>query len=281
MRPEESWPRFRPASPFEQASLLFSFFGVKTLYTLIASLLLFLLWSRKSARTSAIVRALGCFLIGETACFVNVLFFAEGSVPLEHIHGMFMTGSIGFACYGALSLLPTAREKGGNPLACPLRDLCRTCQQSAANACKFTRLYRLLLPGLATLALLPLSVSLRDDAYPVLLLGHLHGYGHPVVHQLFELRYLPIVAAALLLLAGLTQIGHSPQVKQSAQILAATGFGAMGFSFLRMMLFVPYAQDQQWFAFWEEWTELLYIGGFAATLWLFRPEFFADIGKTR
>ena len=55
-----------------------------------------------------------------------------------------------------------------------------------------------------------------------------------------------------------------------SKILFSAAVGAMGFSLLRLMLVAPFSDNQVWFAFWEETTELIYVGLIGAVLALFQ-----------
>jgi hypothetical protein len=66
--------------------------------------------------------------------------------------------------------------------------------------------------------------------------------------------------------AGLVERGAMVYSK----ILFSVALGAMGFSLLRLMLVAPFSDNQVWFAFWEETTEVLYVGVVGAVLVFFR-----------
>ena len=55
-----------------------------------------------------------------------------------------------------------------------------------------------------------------------------------------------------------------------AKVLLASGLGFFGFSMFRLVLFQVYRDNLTWFVFWEEVTELIYIVGVGAVLWIFR-----------
>ncbi len=137
-------------------------------------------------------------------------------------------------------------------------------------------MFLLLLPATAVLATLPLFSLFRSLAYNTRVLGVLHSYRHPVVHQLYELRYLPVLAMVLLggCFATLSLIERRPLFY--SKVLFSAALGAMGFSLLRLMLVAPFSDHQVWFAFWEEATELLYVGLIGAVLVFFRRGLLAN-----
>lgn len=269
--PDKAWIGFRAASGFEQGLLVFSFFGIKAIYSLMTLALMGLLWGRKAPELRSLWLALTSFFLGETCCFFNVMLYAERSTSLEYGHSLLMAVSLGQATWAALQWATPLLQSA----SCALHPLCGTCTKTARSACRLRRMAQLLVPLLAIVALLPCTAELQGSAYTTLVLGMLHGYGHPVLHQLFELRYLPVVACALFLSCEVTLLWGKRAAAELAPLLFSAGMGALGFSYLRMMLVAPFAHDQLWFAFWEETTELIYIGAVVAVLWLFRPSVFS------
>jgi rhodanese-related sulfurtransferase len=266
----ELWPNFRRASVLEQGLLLGSFFGIKTLYTLLSLGLVAVLWRHTKPELVALRRALLGFLVGETSCFFNVMLFSERCVVLEHIHGLFMAVSLGFACFALFTWLRQSLFRQSETLGCSMNPFCGLCTQR--SVCRLRRLAQFFVPILAALALIPLAAELQDGAYTTLVLGRLHGYGHPVIHQLFELRYLPLVAILLYLACEASLLLSNGSEIEGLLFSAASG--ALGFSYLRMVFVAPFANRLVWFAVWEELTELFYVGAICAVLWIFRVSIF-------
>ena len=61
-----------------------------------------------------------------------------------------------------------------------------------------------------------------------------------------------------------------------SKLLFAAGMGPLGFSLLRFFLFASFKNNQVWFEFWEEATELLFIAGVGIALWIFRDGLLRD-----
>ena len=61
--------------------------------------------------------------------------------------------------------------------------------------------------------------------------------------------------------------------------LFAAGLGFFGFSMFRLVLFQVWRDNLTWFVFWEEATELIYIIGAGAGLWIFRARLFREQEK--
>jgi rhodanese-related sulfurtransferase len=262
---------FREASWFEQGLVVFSFFGLKTFYTLLAALLgiILLLYRKKESKNLLI--ALGCFLFGESCCFVNVMVFSERSVLFEHLHGTFMVLSLAAIVFVVFHRMEVGWRLETDSRECQLKSLCGDCALRQGRSCRFFRVIQLSVGCLAAVALLPVTAELQNEAYVTRVFGFFHGYHHPIVHQLYELRYLPCVAFALygfVLLGLLTK-----SVPRSGLIvIASAATGALLFSYLRLMFVAPFASRLHWFAFWEEFTEFIYIVAIGAMLWLFRDE---------
>jgi hypothetical protein len=266
--PNQDLLHFSRTSFLEQVLPLIAFFGIKTLYTGLAAFGIFLLWRRAEPELLPLNRALFAFIVGETCCFVNVIFFAERSVVFEHIHGLFMAISIGFSCFGLLVWLERCAISNARSRFCALNSLCGTCTLS--STCRLRRLSQLLVPMLASLTLIPLTAEYQSGATTTVILGRLHSYAHPVIHQWFELRYLPLVAFGLFLACEFSLLRKTRIHSRVTPILFSAAVGAFGFSCLRLSLVAPFSTRLVWFTTWEEFTELLYICGILAVLWVFR-----------
>jgi rhodanese-related sulfurtransferase len=263
-------PAFRESPLHEQWAAVGSFFGIKAAYTLLALAIVVLLWGRKERDLSAIRWSMIFFFVGEGCCFVNVMFYFEDSMLLEHLHSVGMVLSVGFIAYGLLEGLDARVIHFSTDARCAMLGLCRGCDKYGDAGCALRKLFLLLIPATALLAVMPLCSDFRNVAYNTRVLGVLHSYRHPVVHQLYELRYLPLLAVLLLAacFTVLWLVERRPVVY--SKILFSAALGAMGFSLLRLVLVAPFSDNQVWFAFWEETTELLYVGLAGAVLLFFQ-----------
>ena len=92
--------------------------------------------------------------------------------------------------------------------------------------------------------------------------------------QLFELRYTPILALAMFILALV--IVRRPRVQvvpPAAQISLCAGIGALGFGAMRLVLGTLYAKNLAWSSSWEEIIEFLSMIFIAYVLYQFRRRF--------
>jgi hypothetical protein len=125
-------------------------------------------------------------------------------------------------------------------------------------------------------ALAPLCAELVPVSYNTTIFGAFYNYSHPIVHQVFEQRYLPVAAFILL---GLSLVLLRPAKQDPmlwSKVFFAAGIGAMGFSFFRLFLLHCYRDNLVWFGAWEEVTELLFVLGVALVLWTFRRALLAE-----
>jgi hypothetical protein len=135
-----------------------------------------------------------------------------------------------------------------------------------------------MIPAIMVMCFLPLSTELLPLSYNTDIFGSSYNYSHPVVHQLFEIRYLPVAALVLLGVSwGVLKLGGTGSVQWS-KVFFAAGIGAIGFSCFRLILLHVYRDHLAWFGIWEEVTELLFIVGTGVVLWLF-PGLMADASR--
>jgi surface polysaccharide O-acyltransferase-like enzyme len=118
-------------------------------------------------------------------------------------------------------------------------------------------------------AALPLSADVHAEVYNTRILGILHTYRHPVIHQIYELRYLPVAAIILLAACFVVLWKVEQRPVPISKILFSAAAGAMGFSLFRLIVVAPFADNQVWFEAWEETTELLYVALIGAVLLIF------------
>jgi len=117
---------------------------------------------------------------------------------------------------------------------------------------------------------MPLLADYQSESYNTVIYGTFYNYSHALAYQLFEFLFCPIAAAALFAASLGVLVFRKSASLEMPKILFAMGAGPMGFALLRMITLAPYAHNQVWFTFWEETTELIFIIGVAAVMWIFR-----------
>jgi hypothetical protein len=114
----------------------------------------------------------------------------------------------------------------------------------------------------------------QDTAYNTTIFDQLYHYGHLRIYQVFENWYC---AAAAVLMFGVSLgilLFKRRDPVGPAKIALAAGAGPLAFGWLRMTLGSAFDQNRVWYAFWEETTELLFLLGVCAVLWIFREALF-------
>jgi rhodanese-related sulfurtransferase len=260
---------FRPSSLFEQWAAVLAFFGLKGVYSILAIWIIVLLWRKKEADLAALRWAMIMFSAGEFCCFLNVMAFFEDSVFLEHMHSTGMVLSLSLIAYAFLEGLDSRVIHCSDEKRCAIADMCGACIKYSDTICGMRRLFLCLMPAIAVLAVIPLFSPFRMTVYNTRILGLLHSYRHPVIHQLYEIRFLP-VAALILLAGGFVVLRFCERRTMTvSKLLFSSALGAIGFSYFRLFLSASFIDAQVWFAFWEEMTELIFIAIIGGTLLVF------------
>jgi rhodanese-related sulfurtransferase/preprotein translocase subunit Sss1 len=250
-------------------------FGVKPLYMLLSLVLIILLRRRRSGDILALRWALIFFLVGESFCAVNYLWFNENSYLIEYFHIAGMVLSFGFLTYALMEGLDKRVIKYGEMAErCAALKLCGSCYKHGDFPCKLRRVFIFLLLCLVILSLIPLSASPFPISYNTTILGTPYHYSHPVVYQLFEIRYAPWAAVVFFAAALWVMWRSKERGFPLAKIFVSVGVGFLAFSFFRLVLFAVYRDNLTWFVGWEEFTELMYVAGVGIFLWIFRQRIF-------
>jgi rhodanese-related sulfurtransferase len=252
-------PAFRPSPLFEQFAAVLAFFGVKTIYSMLAAIIIACLWRKTASDLVAMRRSMTAFFIGEGFCFINVLFYGDHNLLFEHLHSVGMAISLAFFFYSLIEFLDSRLIHYSDEKRCIMTGICGTCFKRADAPCGLRRTLLLSSPLLALTAALPLFSPLRDSAYNTLVFGFVYGYRHPIIHQLYELRYLPCAAIALFALSFLALSLYERRPAPLSKALFSAALGATAFSFLRLILTAVFIDRQVWFAAWEEVSELIYV----------------------
>jgi rhodanese-related sulfurtransferase len=272
---------FRESPLGEQWAAVVSGFGIKPLYTLLSLALAILLWRAPSPDLVALRWAMVFFFIGENLCALNVILYLEGSSLLEHLHSLGMVFCFGFATFALIEGIDLRLLKLTEPgKRCAALGLCQGCIKNSDAPCGLQRTFYFLIPAVATVAAMPLFSEPEIVSYNTRILGTFYNYSHAVIHQLYETRFLP---AAAIVLFGTSLLllrwkGREPILW--SKVFFAAGGGALSFSLFRWILFGTYQPNLVWFAFWEETTELLFVGGVAFVLWVFRAGLFRERSDT-
>ena len=277
----KSFP-WRASTLLEQWAACIAAFGFKPTYMLLSFILI--LWIRKLFSPDLVALRWGLigFLTGEAFCAVNYLFLGEDSYFVEYMHSFGMALAFGFSAYALfLALDQRVVRYGDANRKCALLEQCGACIKNTEVPCAVRRLYLLAIIVFMILALMPLAADTYAVTYNTKILGTEYSYSHPAIYQIFEIRYCPIVALIFFAAALVTFYLRKEDPMPFAKILLASGLGFFGFSMFRLVLFQVYRDNLTWFVFWEEVTELIYIVGVGAVLWIFRGRLFSEAEKEK
>ena len=275
---------YRESSIFEQGTAVITGLVVKPIYTIISLIIIIILWRKNSPDLAALRWALIAFFVGENFCAANYIVYADRSDLFEYFHSYGMVMCFGLATYALIEGFDQRIIKLSDPESrCVALGLCNRCIKYADAPCGLQRVFLFLIPAAAIVSLAPLSADLASVSYNTKIFGRFYNYSHPVLRQVFELRYLPAAAVILFLVSLIVLRFKRIDGVSWSKVFFAAGIGAIGFSFFRLMLFQVYRDNLVWFGAWEETTELLFVLGVGVILWIFRnsllPEFAAAVDR--
>ena len=267
---------FQGLSYFEQSAAVATAFLIKPIYTILALIISIILWKRVEPELKALKWSMVFFFVGENFCAANFLFTDNHDVYLlEYLHSLGMVLSFGFAAFALIEGLDRYAIHFTEPdKKCSLSTFCRRCIKYEPVACGAQSV--LIFVGIAgaLVALMPLSTELHVVSYNTRIWGAPYNYNHPIIYQLFEFRYFPLLASGLFLAAALIlRFGRHNRLHLS-KILFAAAIGPFGFSLFRLIVFYGHRTNLVWMDFWEEITEFIFISGVISVLWFFRRSIF-------
>ena len=91
------------------------------------------------------------------------------------------------------------------------------------------------------------------------------------VYEIYERRVLPALALIAFLISYLPLLrkGDTP-IPFIAKVFLCAGLGALSFSYFRLSLNAIFVNYLIWFEFWEETTELMFVGAIGFVLCKFK-----------
>lgn len=270
----------RSLSPFERLAVTGSSLIIKPIYMIAALFFIAVLWHRRAVDLAALRWGLVLFLAGETACVFNTIAFFRGgeqSDLFEYLHGLGMVLFLGLLTFSLMEGADRRLIHLSQPdRRCTMRPLCQECIKTRAVPCGLRRLFMLAIPLTATLVFIPLTATPHYESYNADLFGLAYNFTHPGLHQVYELRFLPLASLAFFALALLIIWRQEDGGLLAARIPFAAGLGALFYSVLMLALYTVYRDNLAWFIFWEESTELILVAAVGAVLWVFRRGLLPD-----
>jgi phage shock protein E len=270
----------RVSSGFEQWVVMLSGFGIKPVYMLL-SLIVIIVLRRSSASDLVALRwSMIFFLAGELACALNYLIFSHGSHLVEYLHSYGMVAGFGFAMYAIFEGIDNRLIHLSDPnRKCAALLMCRACIKYGDNPCRLKQLFYFAIPASAIVAAIPFSSQVKAVSYGTHILGTFYYFSHSVLYQIYEIRYCPMYAIIFFLISFFVLRYKKNAAIEWAKIFFAAGAGALGFGLLRLMLYSMHSDNQVWFDFWEEITELIFVAAVCIILWLFRKTLFSSASE--
>ena len=256
----------------DQAAVVVTAFVIKPLYMLVSLALAWRLRRSSSPDLVALRWGMIAFFVGEAFCSINYLVFQDKSVLSEYLHNFGMVVAFGFFAYAFLEGMDRHIVQYSHPRKrCALIGLCEACVKNQDVPCRFRQLFQLGILVLSLLVFIPLLAQIREISYYTYIFDTLYNYTRLKAHQLFEIRYAPLLALVMFLSAFVVvQKPGEKQVPDLARIFLAAGIGALGFGVFRLFFGSVFAQNLAWAASWEEITEFLLMIIIPCVLWVFR-----------
>jgi rhodanese-related sulfurtransferase len=259
-------------SVLSQLAMTAAAFVVKPAYVIMSFLVFLILWQKKSRDLVLVRNAMLIFFIGENACTLNYLIASNSSVWLEFLHGLGMVGMF-FLLFWGLVLFFDERvfHYAQMDKTCAFQRHCRHCWKKENVACGLHRLALYLLPALAFVALIPLTMPLRPFKIimPVFLSDVI--WLKDFWNLFFEFRLYPIIGALGFMISFLfLRQGRSGVIKAQLPFFLALGFTC--YSFFRFGLLSTFNENQAWADWWEESTEFIMIAMVVLLLVVFKKQ---------
>ena len=244
----------RSLSLVEQQAQALAGLAVKPTYMMLSLLVILALIGQKRTAILALQWGQIAFLTGEVFCAVNFYIYRHESVFSEYLHSYGMTVAFAFTAYAVLE-----------GLGMRLGSRTRSWVEVEARAW-----IGFILPSFAVLCFLPILTALQPESYAVTIFHFPYSYTRLDVYQLYERRILPALALTAFIGAYLSLVKKGAPLPFATKTLLCAGIGALGFSFFRVALNAMFADTLVWFEFWEETTELIFVGAVAFVLWRYK-----------
>lgn len=239
----------------EQAAQTLAGLVVKPIYMVLCLAVIVILVGQTRSALVALLWGQIAFLAGEIFCAINFYIYRHESLLSEYLHSFGMAVAFGFTIFALLEWLELLTNAGRKPIL--------------SKEIKAFTLFAL--PVLASLTFVPLLAPLQTEAYSTSIFNIPYSYTRFDVYEIYERRILPLFALAVFIAAFLSLLNRQIGMSFRTKALLCAGLGALGFSFFRIALNAIFVNSLVWFEFWEEATELMFVGAVAFTLWRFKP----------
>lgn len=238
----------------EQAAQALAGLVVKPTYMMLCLAVIIALIGQTRPALVALMWGQIAFLAGETFCAINFYVYRHESLISEYLHSFGMALAFGLTLLALIEwveLLTNARRK---PLF--LKEI---------------RAFTLFaLPIFAMLTFIPLLAPLQTDAYTTSIFNVAYSYTRFEAYEIYERRVLPALSMIIFIVTFFYLLNGPPLMPFRAKAMLCAGLGALGFAYFRLALNAIFVDSLVWFEFWEEATELMFVGAVAFALWRFK-----------
>ncbi len=252
-------------------------FVIKPAYML---LMLYVIWHLhgKAGHDLRILKyGIAVFLVGESFCAINYLFFGDESHLIDWVHGSAMAVGLsiimlGFICFFDDRMIFYS-DSGKR---CALTGFCRSCRKYSEASCGLEKIFTFFAFALSTVSLMPLLSPLVPIRQEVIIFEKETLYYYSMFEQVFDLRVYPVAAFALLAASAVILWAMKDSPVRVSKYPFVFGAGFFVFSFFRYIFLYCYKDQVIWRVFWEEFTELLLVVGILVFLFTFSAQIERD-----
>lgn len=242
-----------------QLAVTVAAFVIKPVYVIISFVIIVILWRRKEKDLALIRNAMIFFFIGENACSLNYLIASNASPELEFIHGLGMVFMFFFLEWGLFLFFDERIVHYRNQdRVCLFQKLCKTCWKNNTGECGFYKLVLFLIPCIAFVSLIPVTMPLRPFKIIMPVFGSNVLWDKDFWNLFFEFRVYPILGA-IAFAGSYFWIWKGKSGLLKAELPFFVGLGFSSYAFFRFCLLLPFRENQGWADWWEESTELVMI----------------------
>ncbi|MCC7119102.1 MAG: hypothetical protein IT310_11295 [Anaerolineales bacterium] len=239
---------------YEQAAQVLAGLIIKPIYMALSLAVIVVLIGQARPALVALLWSQSAFLIGEIFCAINFYVYRHASLISEYLHSFGMALAFGFTVFALFEWFELFANVRRKPLF--------------AREMKAFALFAT--PALAMLTFIPLLAPLQTDAYTTSIFNFTYSYTRFEAYEIYERRILPVAAFAIFVATFFSLLNRQNSMSFLAKALFSAGLGALGFAFFRITLNAIFVNSLVWFEFWEEATELMFVGAVAFALWRFR-----------
>ncbi|MEB2332729.1 MAG: hypothetical protein OZ914_00230 [Anaerolineaceae bacterium] len=238
----------------EQAAQALAGLVIKPIYMMLCLAVIVALIGQTRPALVVLMWGQAAFLVGEIFCAINFYVYRHESLISEYLHSFGMALAFGLTLLALIEWVEMLTNAQRKPLF--LKEI---------------RAFTLFaLPIFVVLTFIPLLAPLQTDAYTTTIFNFSYSYTRFEAYEIYERRVLPTLSMIIFIITFIYLLNGPSVMPFRAKAMLCAGLGALGFAYFRIALNAIFAENLVWFEFWEEATELMFVGGVAFALWRFR-----------